>query len=240
MEENRCAKEWHRQVARSIAKEMHGSEPFSDRKEIAMETRRIKVELIDEMLGTNPGDPKVHETYIGSKAPDAESLKEELEHLTKEEVVDKGKTIFFKDAEGKPLMGAYHMLGFFKSACGHLRGVKGTKSSKLTAYKKKIDGLVKVYPDADDKSGRFIELILPEGTSIGDCQRPLRAQTMQGERVALAHSETVPAGTSFECDILSVDPDLWPTIEEWLDYGELTGLGQWRNSGKGAFIWRYV
>ena len=24
---------------------------------------------------------------------------------------------------------------------------------------------------------------------------------------------------------------------EWLDYGELRGMGQWRNSGKGRFLW---
>jgi hypothetical protein len=24
-------------------------------------------------------------------------------------------------------------------------------------------------------------------------------------------------------------------VEEWLEYGELRGLGQWRNSGKGRF-----
>lgn len=26
-------------------------------------------------------------------------------------------------------------------------------------------------------------------------------------------------------------------IKEWLDYGELRGFSQWRNSGKGRYVW---
>lgn len=205
-----------------------------------METRRIRVELIDEMLGTNPNNKKIHEDYISSQAPDAESRKEELEHLPAEEMVSKEMTVFYRDKDGNPEMAAYHMYGFFKSACGYLRKVDGTASKKVKAYKKTIDGLIKVYPDASDKRGRFIRLHLPDGAEIGSCQRPLRAQTMQGERVALANSETVPAGTWFECDIVVWDSSTWTLIEEWLDYGEFNGLGQWRSSGKGAFVWSYV
>lgn len=207
---------------------------------MAKETRRIRITLIDEMLGTNPGNKKIHEDFIGSKAPDAESREEELTHLPAEEMVSKEMTVFYRSVDGTPEMACYHLYGFFKSACGFLRYVDGTKSKKLTAYKKKIDGLIKCYPDASDKTGRFIRLHLPEGSEIGSCQRPLRAQTMQGERVALANSETVPAGTWFECDLVVFDPSYWDLIEEWLDYGELNGLGQWRSSGKGAFVWEYV
>ena len=205
-----------------------------------METRRIRVEIVDEMLGTNPGDKKIHESYISSKAPDAEKREEELEHIPTEEMVSKEMTVFYRDKDGNPEMAAYHMYGFFKSACGFLRKVSNSKSAKLKAYKKAIDGLIRVYPDEADKTGRFIKLHLPDGTEIGNCQRPLRAQTMQGERVALANSETVPAGTWFECDVIALDEGLWPTIEEWLNYGIYNGLGQWRNSGKGAFTWSYV
>ena len=204
-----------------------------------MEKRRIKVTLIDEMLGTNPR-PDVHEAFIGTNAPDAETRAEELEHLPVEEMIKNEMTTFYRDNNGNPAMACYHMYGFFKSACGFLRKVKGTKSEKLKAYKKAIDGLIKVYPDASDPTGRFLTLNMPEGAKIGNCQRPLRAQTMQGERVALANSETVPVGTWFECDICAFDDSLWEAIEEWLNYGEFNGLGQWRSSGKGAFIWNYV
>ena len=205
-----------------------------------MFTSRIKITLIDEMLGTNPGDKAVHERFINSKAPDAETRAQELEHLPAEEMISKEMTVFYRDDDGNPSIACYHLYGFFKSACGFLRNVKGTKSKELKNYKKKIDGLIRVYPDAKDVSGRYVTLHMPDSTGVGNCQRPLRAQTMQGERVALANSETVPAGTWFECDIVTIDDTMWPLIEEWLDYGQFNGLGQWRNSGKGAFKWEYV
>ena len=206
-----------------------------------MESRRVRITLTDELLGTNPGNKEVHEKFINSKAPDAETREQELEHLPTEEMIKNEMTVFYRDADGNPAMACYHMYGFFKSACGFLRKVKGKRSEKLKAYKKAIDGLIKVYPDAADRTGRYITLHIPDGAEIGSCQRPLRAQTMQGERVALANSETVPAGTWFECDICDLsDGTLWDAIEEWLDYGEFNGLGQWRSSGKGSFTWEYV
>lgn len=205
-----------------------------------MEIRKIRIELIDELLGTNPGRADIYERFIGQNAPDAESRKEELEHLPAEEMVKNEMTVFLRDEEGNPAIPCYHLYGQFKAACGYLRKVKGTESEKIKAYKKAIDGLIKVYPAPDDLRGRIISLHLPEGGEIGNCQRPLRAQTMQGERVALANSETVPAGTYFECAICCWDDSLWPAIEEWLNYGQFNGLGQWRSSGKGAFIWSYI
>ena len=73
--------------------------------------------------------------------------------------------------------------------------------------------------------------------SIGDCQRPLRAETMQGPRVALAHSEIVPEGSTCEFTIQLLDETLEPVVRECLDYGKLRGLAQWRNSGKGRYVW---
>ena len=72
---------------------------------------------------------------------------------------------------------------------------------------------------------------------LGNCQRPLRAETAQGPRVALANSETIPAGTSIECEVKCLDDGLEAIVEEWLNYGALRGIGQWRNSGKGRFSW---
>ena len=60
---------------------------------------------------------------------------------------------------------------------------------------------------------------------------------MRGERIALATSETVPAGTTFKFEIKTIQPELTEFFAECLDYGALNGLGQWRNSGKGAFTW---
>lgn len=107
---------------------------------------------------------------------------------------------------------------------------KKEASLKLAAYKQKIDGCIFVTP-------RFIPLIMPTGSEIGMCQRPLRAQTPQGERVSLVQSETVPAGTVLEYQLNILSKDLRPFVKAWLNYGQFRGLGQWRNSGKGRFFW---
>ena len=71
-------------------------------------------------------------------------------------------------------------------------------------------------------------------------ERPLRAQTAQGERVALSASESIPAGAQIEFTIGLLDAKLEDVVREWLDYGELSGFGQWHSSGKGRFTWEEV
>lgn len=198
-----------------------------------MNVLKVKIVLEEEMLGMGSSDPDLHETYIASKAPDAPTREEEIEALGVDEVVAKGKTVFPRDDDGCPILWDYQIKGMFKDSCGMLSRAAGTKSSQLKAYKKIIDGLIFPKP-------RRIRLVLPKGASIGECQRPLRAQTAQGERVALAHSETVPAGTKIEFEVAYLPlkeskVGLDEVIKEWLEYGSLRGLGQWRNSGKGRY-----
>lgn len=76
--------------------------------------------------------------------------------------------------------------------------------------------------------------------AITICQRSLRAQTAQGERTALSSSEECPAGTTCEMTILCLDDAHEKAVREWLDYGALRGIGQWRNSSKGRFKWEEV
>lgn len=197
---------------------------------------KVRVTFTEELLGTASADPEIHSKFIASKAPDAAKLEDEVAALGAEEVTEKAMTVFPRMEDGTPFLWDYQWKGYFKDACGMLRrvtGQNGTKSSKLKAFKKEIDGLVFV-------KERKIPLVMPEGTTVGECQRPLRAQTMQGERVALAHSETVPAGTTQEFTIILLKDDLKPVVEEWLAYGRLHGTGQWRNSGKGRFEVEYL
>ena len=37
-----------------------------------------------------------------------------------------------------------------------------------------------------------------------------------------------------------LNPDLEDVVREWLDYGALRGIGQWRNSGMGRIKWEEV
>lgn len=203
-----------------------------------MEKMRVRLTFIDDILGTAPSDPEVHRTYIASKAPDAPSVEDEVAAVGVDEAVEKGMTVFSKDQNGNPILWNYQIKGFMKSACQALRTLKGTESSKLKAYKKQIDLRIFVFADAEDRANRMIPITV--AGDIGNCQRPLRAQTMQGERVALANSESIPTGSSIEFDILMLEPGDRKLIVEWLNYGSLNGIGQWRNSGKGAFTWEKV
>lgn len=200
-----------------------------------METVKVKLTFIEEALGTSPSDPEVHEKFIASKSPDTPTREQEIAAIGAEEVVEKSITIFPRDENGNLIYWDYQIRGMFKDACGMLARAEGTHSSKLTAYKKVIDGLVFVKP-------RAIKINL--AGPIGRCQRPLRVDTAQGPRVALAHSETVPAGSWIEFEVVILPakkkPDLKDCLIEWLDYGALRGLSQWRNSGKGAFTYEIL
>lgn len=203
-----------------------------------METMKVKLTFIDDVLGSQPNDAEIYSRFIASKAPDAKTIEQEVEEFGAVEVDEKGMTVFARNADGQPCLKSYQIKGFFKAACAALRRVQGTKSAKTKAYKKVIDDTIFVYPDAADAAGRFIPIQFDGDITV--CQRPLRAQTMQGERVALASSECIAAGASVVFDIEyynDADKDL---ICEWLDHGKHNGLSQWRNSGKGAFVWEEI
>lgn len=191
-------------------------------------TIKVKLTFIEPILGTSPANSDVYRAYIGSKAPDATTIEDEVEALGAEAVAEKGMTVFPRNSDGQPFIYDYQIKGFFKDTCGGLRKVKGSASEKIKAYKKEIDKLI--FP-------RPREIVFEDFSSIGECQRPLRAMTAQGERVSLAMSEEIPAGASITFAIDCLTPDLAAAVREWLDYGELSGIGQWRNSGKGRFLW---
>lgn len=197
----------------------------------------VKLTFIDECLGTAPNNEEIYRKYIASKASDAPSIEEEVDSLGVDELTEQGMTVFMRDEDGNPIMFNYQIRGFFKSACKSLREISQSLSSEMTAYQKNIDLRIFVFEDINDKARRKIRLNLPDNTDIGNCQRPLRANTAQGERIALANSETVPAGTTMEFWVEVFKKKDLDTVREWLDFGAYNGLGQWRNSGKGAFVW---
>jgi len=198
-----------------------------------MERFNVILTFLEPILGTVAKDPEVYASFIAKNAPVPEAGAQEVETVPEslEHKEAKGWTGFHElEGEGGPLPSLYDYVlkGFFKDACGMLRRVEGTLSKKTKAYKKIIDGLVFVEP-------RQIALILPEGAEMGVLERPLRAQTAQGERIALARSDTCPAGTMMFFTVELVGAVTETLLMEWLDYGSKRGLGQWRNAGYGRF-----
>lgn len=195
-----------------------------------MKKMKVRLTFVEELLGTESNNPEIHAEFIASKAPDAKSREEEIASIGADEEIAKAMTVFSKDANGNPHLWDYQIKGFFKSAAKACNDAK--IGEKVTAYKKKIDTLVFL-----DHGYRTLPLHIPEGGKIGSCQRPLRAQTAQGERITLANSETVPAGTWIEFVVICMDDSLMKHVPDWLDYGQWNGIGQWRNSSKGRFKW---
>lgn len=203
-----------------------------------MTNLKFRLTFTEGLLGTAPNNEDVYRDFIASKAPDAASVEDEIAAIGVTEYAEKGMTVFPRNKDGQPIIYDYQIKGFFKDSCGMLSRLTGkdengkkkkavNESGKLTAYKKIIDGLIFVAP-------REIPIIF-DG-DIGICQRPLRAQTAQGERVALSMSEEIPAGATVEFTVTCLDDSHAAAVREWMEYGILRGLGQWRNSGKGRFI----
>jgi hypothetical protein len=209
-----------------------------------MKKFKVKITFTEDILGTLPNQEDIYREFIASKSPDAATIEDEVAAVGVDEVVDKGVTVFPRNKDGIPFLYDYQIKGFFKDSCGMLSRVGGkdengkklktaNESAKITAYKKVVDGLIFVTP-------REIPISLIDGGEITLCQRPLRAQTAQGERVALAISESIPAGSWIEFTITCLSDEHESAVREWLDYGELRGIGQWRNSGKGRFTWKEI
>lgn len=197
-----------------------------------MKKFEIELTFTEAVLGTVPKDKEIYSKFVQSKAENPNGVDDELETIV--ELDEKGYTGFHmvnvvegEGGTGFPAIYNYAVKGFFKDACSMLRRVPKTKSKKLTAHKKVIDGLIFVNP-------RLIPIEL-HGKEMGVLERPLRASTPKGDRVTLTKSDSCPPGSTmkFIVTILGgVSDDL---LVEWLDYGHMRGLGQWRNGGYGCF-----
>jgi len=216
--------------------------------EITKETRTYRLHGTTSLLGSNPANPEIHSKYVASKAatlekaaleeamlPGSDELAEKLR-----DIKESGLTVFLRGSHGEIVLGAHCIKGFFKAAFSTLKDQFG-----ISAAKSKIDNLVFIRPD-------FVPVLdghgKPQTEPDGYCERSLRAETMQGPRVTLASSEEIAPPWQMEFSVTIVKNNgsgrsnavTFETIEAALDYGELKGLGQWRNSGRGSFVWERI
>lgn len=181
---------------------------------------KIEIKLLTNMLGTSPKNKIIYETYIESKKP-KDILDSESETI--EEIEESGWTGFHKNSNGELFVYDYFIKGFLKCAGNILVNQIGVKQ-----LKSKINNFVFVSPR---------EIKLGKTEPDGICERPLRGMTAQGPRTALARSDYIKAGTliKFELTIIDNKEINIDIIEKVLEYGELSGLGQWRGGGFGRF-----
>lgn len=214
-----------------------------------MKLLHFKWTFLEGLLGTSTGDEEIYRTYLTRKIEDnlvqvdgspidKKAIIEEEADAIAEEEFEKGITVFPKLEDGTPFQYDYQVKGYFKDVCSAMSrlaekdpttGKKNkdvNESAKITAFKKIIDGNIFVFP-------RKIPIVFEDEITI--CQRPLRASTPQGERVALAASEEIPAGATMDFWVACLSDGHVNAVKEWMDFGILRGTGQWRNSGKGRF-----
>ena len=207
---------------------------------VQMETRKYRLTGLSPILGTQPANESLRTDFVATKAPSTELSEEERELF---EAYDNshGLTVFPRDPDADEciIILNYMIRGFFKSAFGALQSQLGIK-----AHKSKVDKYLFVSP-------RRIP-ILRDGEPIYDeddeFERPLRCETMRGARVALQGSERIM--TPWSVDItLHLIPNpasktskalTFEAVETALGYGQLCGLGQFRNGSFGTFSWERI
>ena len=202
-----------------------------------IETRRYKLRGLTPILGGQPADPAVRTQYISSRAPSPALGAEEDELLGG--IEEKGLTVFMRDEDNRLLLMDYMLKGFFKSALSAIKAQVDVAQERA-----KVDKFLFIAPRRIPlrRNGAYI-------TDEDDqLERPRRASTMKGERVALAASEMVedPWSLAFEVTLLPNNATAkskaltWDVVEMALDYGRYCGLGQWRNGGYGRFVWKRI
>jgi len=199
----------------------------------------VRILFETPVLGTLSGNKKVFTDFQANKHPEG-TQQEELDAIPLSEQIEKGSTIFPRDEKGY-FIWDYQWKGFFKETIEALYHLSGNFTKEYQKkfgihpyrYKKTVDKLIMVYP-------RKCYFTMPEGGELSIYERPLRGQTMQGERICLTRSEMLPAGTVSELEIRWNNDALGEIIEHCLDSGKELGTLQFRSGGYGRFIWKQV
>ena len=202
-----------------------------------IESRVYRLTGLSPLLGSSPASRAIRTQFIASKAPTPELREEEAEAAF--DLDEKGLTVFNRNSNDQLCLMGHQIKGFFKAALLALKA-----QTKIAAPKAKVDTLLFVEP-------RYIPITRDDQPLRDEdevCERPLRAQTMQGERVTLAASEQIndPWTVEFEVSMIPSEGTkrsealTWEAVETALDYGAYHGLCQWRNAGYGRFLWTRV
>lgn len=177
----------------------------------------VRLTFTDPMLGTNPGDDSLYSNFVSDN-----------DFVDEETMIERATTTFKRMPDGAPALLSYHVRGFLKESIASIHKLDWSAISTIYAYKQKVESCMHIL-------GSMIRLDLPEGEEVGILQRPLIATNAKGKMTTLACSEVVPEGTTAEFQIFLMNKKDEVFLNEALAYGEFSGIGQWRGSGKGRF-----
>jgi hypothetical protein len=185
---------------------------------LTTDTYRLKIIFTAPLLGSQPTYDIAPE-YIARRN---NIVIDEEEAALLPDLLERGTTVFHRLPAGGPALMNYHVMGFFKEAA---RALNGKVTGGVRNLRYKVSAYIIVSP-------RILPLHLPAGALVDYFERPLRAETATGSRVAIARSEEVPEATWFEAGLEVIRSEIGEEVlRDLLDYGFSHGFGQWRTSG---------
>lgn len=197
----------------------------------------VKMRFTEPLLALSSGNREIQEEFIASKAPTQTMSEEEIAAIPLQTTIEKASTVFPRDELGL-FMWDYQIKGMFKETLAVLIELGDLTTVTKWAIKGAVDNFIFINP-------RRIYLRKANGTVCqepdGSLQRPLRADTMQGPRIALARSEQLLPGTTLEYSVKLLkitNPKskkmlTSQNLKDALAYGAARGFGQWRSGGWG-------
>mgnify|MGYP007011127307 CR=1 FL=1 len=181
---------------------------------------KVKITFLEPVLGTWPSNQNVARDFIASKSPDAATIEDEVAALGADAVADKGMTVFPPQRERRA--GALRLpdqgilQGFLRYAGP--RGRQNRNGQEAGRQRERQDLCLQEGHRRPDLPAAPHDPPSRSTARSATASAPLRAQT-PGERVSLANSEEIPAGSTCEFEILLMDESLENAVLEWLDYG---------------------
>lgn len=150
-----------------------------------------------------------------------------------------GTTVFLHDEKtDRPCISDHMIYGFLKAATDAIAKTLAKKKATMLHSAAYTQSVINQHVRCEQ---RFIPFDRDtkkneDGTTYF-LQRSLRAQTAQGPRISLAKSEVVEAGAKlrFTLKVMKKSPLNEKILRTLFEYGEIVGLGQWRNAGNGMF-----
>lgn len=203
------------------------------------EEKRFRLSGTDTLLGSCAADKEVFTQFIVGKTKTAEERQAALSDANNiDENLEKGTTVFYRNDTGL-IMKGYQVKGFLKAAAKALKDQLNLKN-----YLSKVDTFIFILEKDIPIMRDGEQITSPDGY----LERPQRCETAQGSRVSLAKSEEIRGSWYIDITIrvvenakttksAAIDMDM---VEDFLDYGSMCGLLQWRNAGHGTFTWKEI
>lgn len=202
--------------------------------------KRFRLTGTDSMLGSCPANQEVFTEFLVGKTKTPEERQAALADVNNiDENLEKGTTVFYRDSNGGLILKGYQIKGFFKAAAKALKDQLNLKN-----YLSKVDTFVFILEKDIPIMRDGKQIMEPDGY----LERPQRCETAQGPRVSLAKSEEIKTDWYIDVTVRVVEnagtaksvPIDMDMIKDFLDYGALSGLLQWRNAGHGTFEYKEI